>query len=128
VKWLTFKIQRGPGFRFNLIDASLLAALGAISLALKVCLEDSTAFWIPLYVGLTFFLFCNVFRIGNRLEPFWYLPFTLAAGYSIFTGDLPVLWLLVLYVLEPLKWALIAYRIIRGPYRGILSGRFRGSG
>jgi len=30
---------------------------------------------LPAYLGLTFFLFCNVFRVGNRLEIFWCVPF-----------------------------------------------------
>ena len=38
-------------------------------------MPDSNMYWLPPYVGLSFFLFCNVFRIGSRMEIFWYMPF-----------------------------------------------------
>ncbi len=118
MKWLTFKIQRSPGFRFNLIDLLLILFLLAIATGLYLSFPGSSIFWAPLYLGLSFFLFCNVFRVGNRLEPWWYVPFFALAIYSITIRD-PVLfrWL-VLLVLEPLKWGLIVYHILRRPYHG----------
>ena len=119
MKWLTFKIQREPGFRFNLIDISFIVLLCALSALIFNQLPDKSLFWIPLYLGLSFFLFCNVFRIGNRLEPFWYIPFTIVTGISLYTFDMPLFWWLVLLFLEPLKWVLIIYHIKKRPYAGI---------
>ena len=116
--WRTFEIQRAPGFRFNLTDLIFLVFLGALGGALFYIAPDSSLGWIPLYLGASFFLFCNVFRIGNHLEPFWYVPFTLCAGAAIYTFRLEWFWWAVLGLLEPLKWGLIGYRIWRGPYVG----------
>ncbi len=123
MKWRTSEIQRSPGFRFNLIDAAVILTLVGVAIGIYVVLPDSSAFLIPLYVGLSFFLFCNVFRIGNRLEPIWYVPFAIVAAGSILCQNLTVFWLLAGCLLEPLKWTLIAYRIWRGPYRGVFHGR-----
>ncbi|MFC1589706.1 hypothetical protein ACFL3P_05510 [Pseudomonadota bacterium] len=119
MKWLTFKIQREPGFRFNLTDLGLIVLLCAVSSLLFYQIPDRSLFWIPLYLGLSFFLFCNVFRIGNRLEPFWYVPFTIITGISLYTFNLPLFWWLVLLFLEPLKWGLIIYHIKRRRYSGV---------
>ncbi len=73
MKWLTFKVQRTPGFRFNLTDLGLILVLFAIATILYILLPESSIFWMPLYFGLSFFLFCNVFRIGNMLEPIRWL-------------------------------------------------------
>lgn len=121
MNWLTYRRGHPPGFRMDRVDGLVLAALILLSLAIGWHTTYGGIHWIPLYVGLTFFLFCNIFRIGNRLEPLWYLPFTAAAAYGLYTLDLRLFWLLVLWVLEPLKWILIGYRIIKGPYLGIFS-------
>ena len=116
MKWLTFEIQREPGFRFNLIDLMLIAALVAASALWYAVFPDQHLYLLPLYVGASFFLFCNVFRIGNRMEPPWYLCFVALTVYGIAQPEFP--WLLLLAVCESLKWALIGYRIWRGPYHG----------
>jgi hypothetical protein len=116
MKWLTFEIQREPGFRFNLIDLGLIGALVAASAAWYVVFPDQHLYLLPLYVGASFFLFCNVFRIGNRLEPWWYLTFVALTVYGLTQPEFP--WLLMLAICEAVKWALIAYRVRRGPYRG----------
>ena len=121
MKWLTFKVQREPGFRFNLTDLGMVLFLSAISAALYQTFPENSLFWVPVYLGMSFFLFCNVFRIGNRLEPFWYIPFTLIAAICIYIFDLTLFWWLVMIVLEPLKWLLIFYRIKKDNYVGISS-------
>ncbi len=118
MKWLTFEVQKSPGFRFNLIDLLLILALFALSIGLHVLLPGISLFWAPLYLGLSFFLFCNVFRIGNRLEPWWYIPFFAVSMYALSVGDLVLFWWCVLLVLEPLKWGLIVFHILRRPYHG----------
>ena len=114
-----YKIQRTPGFRFNGVDLMFIALLCGLSLWLYRAIPNSSAFGLPLYLGLSFFLFCNVFRIGNRLEPFWYIPFFVVTLYCLNEFDLALFWAAVIYFLEPLKWILIAYQFWKGPYRGI---------
>ena len=116
MKWLTFEIQREPGFRLNLTDLILIAALAATSIAWWSVMPDQHLYLLPLYVGGSFFLFCNVFRIGNRTEVPWYLAFVAITVYGFRQPEFP--WLLLLCVGEGMKWALIAYRIRRGPYVG----------
>jgi hypothetical protein len=123
MKRRTSEVRKGPGFRFDLIDAGLILLLVGVSIGIYGLLPDGSASLIPLYLGLSFFLFCNVFRIGNRLEAIWYVPFAVIAAGSILCGNLTLFWILVASVLEPLKWVLIAYRIWRGPYRGIFHDR-----
>ena len=124
MKRLTFKVKKAPGFRFNLTDLGLILILLATAVGLYWYLPDCSLFAIPLYVGLSFFLFCNVFRIGNRLEPFWYIPFFLLAAYGTYTLNMRLFWLLMLCLMEPLKWILIVYRIKKGPYWGVLYEKF----
>lgn len=116
MKWLTFEIQRAPGFRFNLIDLLLIAALAAASAAWYALFPADHLWLLPLYVGGSFFLFCNVFRIGNRMEPPWYLTFVAMTVWGLKQPEFP--WLALLVMCETLKWALIAWRIRRGPYVG----------
>ncbi len=130
MKWLTFKIRKEPGFRLNLIDVifiAMLCGLGVLLHRLGVALALTA---LPLYLGLSFFLFCNVFRIGNYLERFWYLPFTVVAICGLYYREYEMMWWTLLLVLEPLKWLLIAYRIKSSGYVGagyrLLNGR--GSG
>lgn len=116
VRWLTFEIQREPGFRLNLIDVFLVAALVAASAAWYIVFPYQYLFLLPIYIGGSFFLFCNVFRIGNRMEVPWYVTFVVITAYGFTRPEFP--WLLLLGVGEGLKWTLIAYRIRRGPYVG----------
>lgn len=110
-----------PGFRIDRVDVGFLTLLAALSALIWKVMPYQGLQWLPLYLGSTFFLFCNVFRIGDRLEPLWYVPFTLVSAYCLYTAQISLLWLLVLWVLEPLKWGLIAYAIVKGPYVGIFS-------
>lgn len=116
MKWLTFKIRREPGFRFNLIDLIAILCAGAVSLIAYEPFRAHGLFLVPLYLIVSFFLFCNVFRIGNKLEAFWYLTFT---TIFLLVHDQPkIYWHLTLGICEPLKAGLILFRIRRGPYRG----------
>lgn len=116
MRWLTFEIQREPGFRLNLLDLMLISVLIAASAAWYAVFPDQYLYLLPLYVGGSFFLFCNVFRIGNRMEVPWYVTFVALTVYGFTQPTFP--WLLVLVVCEALKWFLIAYRIRKGPYIG----------
>lgn len=125
MKWLTFKVQQEAGFRFNLIDLIFIALLSAISLGLKIAVPDLSLFGIPLYVGFSFFLFCNVFRIGNRAEAWWYVPFAALAVSCIYTMRLDVFWWVVLLILEPLKAGLIIRAMRRCTYHGAFHQRLQ---
>ena len=118
MKWLTFDTQEEPGFRFNLVDLFLILFLLLVSTLFYVISPFNFYYLVPVYVGFTFFLFCNVFRIGNNLERVWYIPFILITVLSFNRPD--IYWKLVLGICEPLKIGLILYRILRGPYWGIL--------
>lgn len=125
MRWLTFEIQRGPGFRLNLTDLILISSLVIASIIWHGVFPAQHLYLLPLYVGGSFFLFCNVFRIGNRLEAPWYLTFVAITLYGFSRPEFP--WLPLLIACEALKWALIGYRIRRGPYVGVLYrqlGRF----
>lgn len=113
------KIKRTPGFRLNGIDLIFIGLMCCLSYALHYLLPESSIFGIPLYLVFSFFLFCNVFRIGNRMEPFWYIPFFILTAYSLNSFDMIFFWNCVIYIFEPLKWSLIIYRIWKGPYLGI---------
>ncbi len=119
MKWLTFKIQRSPGFRFNLIDLLLIVLLIFVSLGFRYFFPGTSIYLIPLYLGVSFFMFCNIFRIGNRLEIFWYVPFVIIT-ISLFNRP-DIYWKVMLPVCETLKLALIVFRIKKGPYIGIFS-------
>jgi hypothetical protein len=83
VRLLTFRFQKAPGFRLNLTDLVLLAAVGALTWWCRVPFGEHGAYLLPAYVGLSFFQFCNVFRIGNRLERFWYPVFLAAVAIGM---------------------------------------------
>jgi hypothetical protein len=116
MKWRTFEIQREPGFRFNLIDLALILALAAANAGWYTLFDDNYLYLLPLYIGGSFFMFCNVFRIGNRMEVPWYLAFVALTAYGMRQQEFP--WLMVLGVCEAIKWGLIAWRIWRGSYVG----------
>ncbi len=126
MKWLTFKVQKEPGFRLNLTDLLLLALLALVSMGVYLAVPGTGLHYIPLYVGVTFFLFCNVFRLRQRLEAVWFVPFTLYAALAL--ARMEIDWAITLSVFVPLKAALIIFQIYRGPYRGVLYERFGAAG
>lgn len=119
MKWRTFEIQREPGFRFNLIDLLLIAAILVVAWIGASFFPDHHLYLLPLYVGASFFLFCNVFRIGNRLEACWYVPFLVVTACALIEPNR--FWWIVLGICEPLRVVVVAYGIRTGSYRGILS-------
>ena len=119
MKWLTFKVQRSPGFRFNLTDLLLICVLIGLSVFIFKLYPFHYFYCLPVYIGGSFFLFCNVFRIGNKMEPYWYITFMLLTLAFIRRPEL--YWPIILGVCEPLKLALIVYRIRQPNYVGIFS-------
>ena len=121
MKWLTFEIASKPGFRFNLIDIIFISIIFGISFLIYSYIGDyGKLYFIPLYVGFTFFLFCNVFRLTNKLEAIWHIPFSIILIYSLYYS-IDILWILIIYISVPIKIALIIYRIRSDEYIGIFS-------
>jgi len=116
-----FSTQREPGFRLSLQDLLVLAALGGASAWMRRSVPVHGLWLLPAYVGVSFFLFCNVFRVGNRTEAFWYVPFVVSVAAGLAQPDR--LWWIVLGVCEPIRVAVILYRVLKGPYVGIFSRR-----
>lgn len=118
MKWLTFKVQQEPGFRFNLIDLVFILALLCLSFAAKVAAPDLSLYAIPIYLGCTFFQFCNVFRISHRTEALWYAPFAAIAMGAVYTLRFAEFWWAVLFFFEPLKFVLVRQAMMAATYHG----------
>jgi len=118
MKWLTWKVQSEPGFRFNIPDLLMILAAAGGTVWLYVTFPESSVFGAPAYLFYSFFLFCNVFRFSNRLEACWYVPFTALTVFTLSRHGLETFWWVVLLVLEPWKWMLVAYGMMRGNYIG----------
>ncbi len=119
MKWLTFRVQREPGFRFNLTDFVLIAVLIGLSAYSFQIYPYHHFYLLPVYIGGSFFLFCNVFRIGNRLESYWYVTFLMLTLALIRAPA--IYWPVMLAVCEPLKVFLIVVRIRQPEYVGVFS-------
>lgn len=83
MKFLTFDVQKEPGFRFNLTDLIFIVLLGLSSVLIYRFFGTFYALYLlPLYIGFTFFLFCNVFRVGTRMELIWIVSFFIISVIS----------------------------------------------
>jgi len=118
MRWHLYRVRHEPGFRLNAIDITLLVGVCFLSWLGRGYFSDHYLYLIPAYAGLSFFLFCNVFRIGNHIEAVWYLPFVVLSIYGLQRPG--IYWPLVLGLCEPLRVALIVYRVRKGGYVGIL--------
>ena len=77
-KLFTNRIE--PGFRLNLGDIFFIIFMLLISFVINVLGFPISISYLPLFITLSFFLFCNVFRIGTTLELIWIiltLPYVL---------------------------------------------------
>jgi len=127
MRWHIYKSRHEPGFRLNLIDIMVLVSVCLLSWFGREIFSDHYLYLIPVYIGVSFFLFCSVFRIGNRLEPIWYIPFILLTLYGLTRPE--IYWLLVLAICEPLRVVLVVYHIRRGKHVGAFYrqlAKFRG--
>jgi len=74
------KVKKEAGFRINLVDILFISLLIFSSYYLYNLLGSTENLYIlPLYVGFTFFLFCNVFRLRTKDEFLWTLFFLLVS-------------------------------------------------
>jgi hypothetical protein len=67
-----FKVQKEKGFRINLVDIIFILLLIGSSIFIYTHLGSlGYYFALPLYIGFSFFLFCNVFRVRTKDEMIW---------------------------------------------------------
>ena len=92
-----------PGFRISATDVAFLVAAAILGAAAFVA-----AAWLPvlgallrtvgalvLYVPATFFVYCNVFRVGRRREYLWVAWFLASCLASVLLlGELRLAWVL----------------------------------
>ena len=119
MKWLTFKIQREPGFRFNITDLIFIIAACILSFTIYNKTPETSLYLMPLYLIFSFFLFCNVFRIDNKYEMCWYIPFISISIISIYQFNFELFWYAVIFILEPIKWTLIIFKFKSDSYKGV---------
>ena len=71
-----FDVQKEKGFRINVMDTVFIALLISISVGIYFYIGTlGYLFLLPLYIGFSFFLFCNVFRLRTIDEIVWTLLF-----------------------------------------------------
>ena len=115
-----------PGFRISATDVAFLVAAAILGAAAFVA-----AAWLPafgdllrtvgvlvLYVPATFFLYCNVFRVGRRREYLWvawFLANCLASVLAV--GELRLAWVLPAGIAATV--VIIATEMRRGDYHGV---------
>jgi len=72
MKLLIFKRQKEAGFRINVVDIVFILLLCLFSWYIYSLVQSyAFLYLLPLYVGFTFFLFCNVFRVSSKIEIIW---------------------------------------------------------
>ncbi len=121
MKFLTFEIQKAPGFRFNLIDLIFILLLAMASLGLYRSFDTFMSLYIlPLYVGFTFFLFCNVFRVGTRKELWWIVLFFMIAVTNYLVLGVAWFWPTVV-IAGMVQVVLVVLQVRSDDYRGIFA-------
>lgn len=76
MKLLIFKRQKEAGFRINLVDIIFILLLFLFSWYIYSLVQSyAFLYLLPLYIGFTFFLFCNVFRVSSKTEIIWTIYF-----------------------------------------------------
>lgn len=105
-----------PGFRLSIVDCCVLA----IGLPAAAYLWTLTWWWgfVPAFVLLHFFLFCNVFRIARALELIWGTIFVALAGATI-ALDVPG-WPVTIPLTLLTTIIVIALEMRKPSYHGIL--------
>ena len=114
-----FDVQKEKGFRINLVDILFIALLIGSSVYIYTQLGNlGYYFLLPLYVGFSFFLFCNVFRLKTRDEMIW--TFLFLTIVSITFEHFPNSW--VVYTIGAsfiVQAVLIVFHVGSEGYRGV---------
>jgi len=115
------KVKKEVGFRINLVDIIFITLLASASYYLYTILGSSeNLYLLPLYVGFTFFLFCNVFRLRTKEEFVWTLFFLLSSfmTYTFFHAH----WVAITLGFSSLLQAvLIGFAVRSSGYRGVFA-------
>jgi len=111
--------ERGPshGFRCSGSDVAVVAVGGAATWAAWGEPPHFAAL-IPVVLG-HFFLFCNVFRIGTRLELGWTTAFVV--NFTAWLVCDAFTWAAVLATQAPITVAVLGYALVQPGYHGVLS-------
>ena len=119
MKFLTFNVQKEPGFRFNLTDLIFIVLLGLSSILIHYFFGTYyTLYLVPLYIGFTFFVFCNVFRVETRMELIWIVSFLLITMITYYLFEQK--WFVMATLLSSLLQAIqILFHIRTEAYKGI---------
>jgi len=112
--------RRPRGFRFSLWDAAIVVAMAMLTWWLW--LSVGLLAWLCPIVAGHFFLFCNVFRVGNRAELIWAGTMVANVFAWVLTGELD--WIGVMYVQTPVTLAVIVWAMLQKDYHG-LGWKFR---
>jgi len=114
-----FKVQKEKGFRINVVDIVFILLLIGFSVFIYTYLGDlGYYFLLPLYVGFSFFLFCNVFRLRTKDEMIWTFLFLMIVGITFYL--FPNNW--VIYTISSsfvIQTVLIVLDIGSEGYRGV---------
>jgi len=114
-----FKVQKEKGFRISIVDVVFILLLIASSVFIYTYLGDlGYYFLLPLYVGFSFFLFCNVFRLRTKDEMIWTFLFLTIVGvtFNLFPNN----W--VIYTISSsfiIQVVLVVLHVGSEGYRGI---------
>lgn len=108
---------RTRGFRFSPMDAAVLVAGAALTWALWRPMGQF-ALLVPVTLG-HFFLFCNVFRVGNGRELLWTAAFVANFTAWAIMGEFS--WLGVLAVQAPVTLGIVLAAVRSPRYRGVFS-------
>ena len=115
-------VQKEAGFRINFVDIFFIFLLIFGAYALYDVLGTlENLYLLPLYVGFTFFLFCNVFRLRTKEELLWTLFFlsTSVITFNFFRDN----WVLITIGLSSLVQFLeIVLEFRSEGYRGAFGG------
>jgi hypothetical protein len=88
MRFRIYRSQQEPGFRLSLADL----AIGVAMVTTSYVLVGTTA-WelapLPIHAYLTFFCFCNIFRIGRKQEVVWWVVAFLVLEFRLWTGAPP---------------------------------------
>ena len=121
MKFQIFKVQKEKGFRINLVDIVFIILLIGVSMFIfKEIGYLDNIYLLPLYVGFTFFLFCNVFRLTTKYELVWTVIFALvtAISFHFFAEN----WVLItIGSLSCVQLVEIVLHIRSDDYRGVFS-------
>lgn len=111
--------ERTWGLRFSFVDGLVLLATSVVTPWLVR--EIGSMGWLPAFVVLHFFLFCNVFRIRRKPELIWATCFVLLAGFLVTAEQFAATTLMLCQF--PLTVVLIVRDIRHPAYHGVFARR-----